>query len=360
MRIAAMGQDRKSTRTTEMVRPGPTYERFTDPTSHPLTADLVKRLEAAEAQISSLSARLKVVEDRKAEVRPRPDADLGKLSSQFSAQVVDTGGSFAALPESLVGMDSILHHPKRLGMKLYAVSSIHEGLPLHIVFHGAMVNGTWFPRFERVRSMMSDQLSFCSIADPSIQMDLGLKLAWYAGHDGVDPMEWIVDLVTRLVEIARPSQLVFVGSSGGGFASLRASQKFPGSLAFVTDPQTIVTNYHEPQVSRLLQVGFDGFDSKAALETYGERLSAPFNYEVGGVSNYVYYAQHRWDKFHIENHLKPFASVFGVSEVDRDVDSERFKLVLFDKGKHGPLSPDQFNEHLALAEEWHREKLISR
>ena len=337
----------------------PAFERFTDPTSHPLTADLVARLGTAEAQIEVLSARLKLAEDRALEIRPRPDADLGKLSATLSAQVIDTAGSFATLPESLHGVNSLLHHPKKLGMKLYAFSNIQEGVPLHIVFHGAMVSGTWFPRFERVRTMRAEGLSFCSIADPSIQMDLGLKLAWYAGHDGVDPMDWIVELVTRLVEIARPSQLVFVGSSGGGFASLRASQQFPGSLAFVTDPQTIVTNYHESQVNRLLQVGFDGLDSDAALEVYGERLSAPFNYEAGGVSNYVYYAQHRWDKFHIENHLKPFANVFGLTEVNHDVDSERFKLVLFDKGKHAPLSPVQFNEHLALAEEWHRERLAT-
>lgn len=340
----------------------PHYERYIDPGSHPLTADLVARLERAEDQVRELSVRLKALEDISAPARPRPDADLRKLGTSFSAQIFDTRGSFASIDDQILEKDTLLHHPKKLGMKFYAYSSLRHGEPLHIVFHGAMVSGTWFPRFERVRSLRSEGLSFCSIADPSIQLDLGLKLAWYAGHDGLDPMDWIVELVQQLVEVAEPSQLVFVGSSGGGFASLRASQKFPGSLAFVTDPQTIVTNYHQPQVSRLLQVGFDGFDSNAALETYGERLSAPFNYEVGGVSNYVYYAQHRWDKFHIENHLKPFASVFGLSEVDRDVDSERFKLVLFDKGKHGPLSPDQFNEHLALAEEWHREKLsaISR
>lgn len=337
------------------------YDRFTDPSTHPLTADLISRLEAAESRISDLVARLKSLEAATGDLRPRPDADLEKLSSSYSARIVATDGEFSALPKSILDDDVIIHHPKRLGMKFYGFGSIRRHAPLHIVFHGAMVSGTWFPRFERVRSLRDQGLSFCSIADPTIQLDLGLKLGWYAGHDGQDPMEWIVELVSRLVAVAEPSQLVFVGSSGGGFAALRASRHFPDSLAFVSDPQTIVPNYHDAQVARLLHVGFDDMSPEAAMQAHADRLTVVNGLAQEGVDDgFVYFTQHRWDKFHIENHLKPFAESRGLTSVDHSVEHGNFKLEMIDKGKHGPLTPTEFDVHLESARAWHQARIAAR
>lgn len=335
----------------------PPMTHFTDPSEHPLTADLVARLESAEREIRTLQTQVRSMEALSREVRPRPDADLTKLSDQLSARVVATEGRLDRVPDSIVGEPTILHHSKHLGMKLYAYSRVHREEPLYVVLHGAMVSGTWFPRFERVRTMSEEGKSFCAVADPTIQQDYGLKLGWYVGHDGIDPNEWIVALIERLQQIATPRQLIFVGSSGGGYAALQLSRQFPDSLAFVMDPQTIIPNYHATQVKRLLRVGFDDISIESALEAYPERLSTVETYTQSSPENWVYYTQHRWDKFHIENHLRPFAQLFGVTNLTVDCEIARFKLAVVDRGRHGPLSPPLFAEHLAAATAWHAEKL---
>lgn len=264
---------------------------FTDPSEHPLTADLVARLESAEREIRLLQGQLRSMETLTREVRPRPDADLEKLGDRMSARVVATDGEFHRIPESIVGKPTIVHHTKHLGMKLYAYSHLRLGEPLYVVLHGAMVSGTWFPRFERVKTMSEEGRSFCTIADPTIQQDLGLKLGWYVGHDGIDANEWLLALVERLKFIARPRQLIFVGSSGGGYAALQLSHRFPGSLAFVTDPQTIIPNYYATQVKRLMHVGFDDLGVESALDAHPERLSAVESYRQTMPDNWVYYTQ---------------------------------------------------------------------
>ena len=96
------------------------------------------------------------------EVRPRPDADLAKLGDRMSARVVATDGEFHRIPESIVGEPTIVHRTKHLGMKLYAYSHLPRcGEPLYVVLHGAMVSGTWFPRFERVKTMTALPVSEC-------------------------------------------------------------------------------------------------------------------------------------------------------------------------------------------------------
>lgn len=335
----------------------PPTTHFTDPTEHPLTSDLVARLAAAEREIRLLKAQVNSMEAGAIETRPRPDANLPKLTAEMNAQNIATDGSFDLIPDSIIGSPAVIHHPKHLGMKLYAYSHVRREAPLHVVLHGAMISGTWFPRFERVRTMSEKGRSFCTIADPTIQLDHGLKLGWYVGHDGIDPNEWIRALVDRLKAIAGARQLIFVGSSGGGYAALQLSLNFPGSLAFVTDPQTVITNYHATQVQRLLHVGFDRMSIADAIEAHPERLSAVESYSQSPPQNWVYYTQHLRDKFHVENHLRPFGQLFGVTKPTVDFESDRFKLAVVERGKHGPLSYSLFDKHLAAATAWHAAKL---
>lgn len=330
---------------------------FTNPAEHPLTSDLVARLESAEREIASLKSQIIAMEAFTHEVRPRSDADLSKLSSTMNAAVVAADGTQEEIDRSIIGQPTIIHRPKQLGMKLYAYSHVQHGEPLHIVFHGAMITGTWFPRFERVRTMTERGRSFCTLADPTIQLDHGLKLGWYVGHDGADTLEWISSLVDRLRVIAGARQLIFVGSSGGGYAALQASHLFPGSLAFVMDPQTVVTNYHAAQVQRFLRVGFDNMSPLAAIQAHPDRLSAVARYAAEEPTNWVYYTQHLRDRFHIENHLRPFGEVFGLTDPTADYESDRFKLSVVERGKHGPLSYSLFEKHLEAATKWHAAKL---
>lgn len=330
------------------------------PTEHSISSnsaeDLELRLAAAEKKLSEMELRLATLEGIGREIKPRGDANLDRLSERYEAQVIDTGGDWKTIPEAVAAEGSgpiIVHHPKKHGLQTYAYANLQQETPLHIIFHGAMVGGTWFPRFERVTSMNEAGRSFCSIADPTIQLDRSLKLGWYGGNDAIDPIDWVTSLVTRLVEITKTSQLIFVGSSGGGFAALQASRRFTDSLAFVMDPQTIITEYHEAQVNRFLEAGFDGMSATSALAAYPDRLSAVASYEQSETRNFIYYTQHLWDKFHVEHHLGPFALSRGVDVPTQDADIADFRLRVVQRGRHGPLPLKVFDRHLELATDWH-------
>lgn len=105
----------------------------------------------------------------------------------------------------------------------------------------------------------------------------------------------------------------FVGGSGGGFAALLLSTLFPGSLAFVQEPQTKISNYHPRTVQRYFETFWPEWNSSALLDAFPERFDMARHYAALKPDNYVYYTQSAADQFHVTNHFIPFKSAFNLN-----------------------------------------------
>src|SRR5690606_3863647 len=57
-------------------------------------------------------------------------------------------------------------------------------------------------------------------------------------------------ILEKIQAMLVPSRLIFWGGSGGGFASLYLSAIFPGSTAFVWNPQTSILKYEQEAVEQ--------------------------------------------------------------------------------------------------------------
>lgn len=256
------------------------------------------------------------------------------------------------------GRPIILTFPERRRLKLRAFVEAKVAEPLYISLHGAMQVGEQSPRFERVRSLRNEGLSFCAIADPTIDLADELNLGWYVGHNSFDLRPSIQQFIDELIAVLSPSQVIFVGGSGGGFAAMQLSALIPGSLAFVTDPQVIIPKYYAGHVARLLRHAFDDFTVDAAMGEFGERLSVVEAYRVQRPDNFLYYCQHRGDEFHAENHLEPLRVLLGAPAEGGESDDGRMMLRWFEGGSHGPLrGPREFESELATATAWHAQAL---
>lgn len=84
--------------------------------------------------------------------------------------------------------------------------------------------------------------------NPTLYLDPDLKLAWYAGSSGWDLQSLLKCVLRKIATVARSNDLIFLGGSGGGFASLYCAASFPGSLALVWNPQTDIGAYSPPHV----------------------------------------------------------------------------------------------------------------
>lgn len=216
---------------------------------------------------------------------------------------------------------------------------------LVVSLHGALNRAkTVLPRFERLRSLGTMGVNALSVADPTLDLDPSLTLGWYLGTRSMDlhlELARVVETVSDQLGIRR---VVFLGSSGGGFAALHLGSLVRGSTVLALNPQTDVRRYHARFSQRALQ-GVFGADAsyEDGLRT---RVSVAARFAKSGVPDRVRYVMNRGDVHHLVEHAEPLWA--GVPEL-----AARLEVTWLDLG-NGHLSPDLETVTSVLTQEMER------
>lgn len=158
-----------------------------------------------------------------------------------------------------------------------------------------------------------------SIADPTLDTNQNLGLAWFTGrqNEGID--DGITRILDSLADRAR-SELLLVGGSGGGFASLKFGMRLGRKCSvFVWNAQTDLLKYSPRFVRSYLTLGL-GY-SKASLkgsdwiESSRQRMEPELQSTVleqgGGIApRRLFYLQNA-DDWHVGTHFTPWLEANG-------------------------------------------------
>lgn len=202
----------------------------------------------------------------------------------------------------------------------------HNGLPIDLMFHprgeattvvtfhGATDDATRLPML--IGGGLTDGLPVNRIylSDPTLVLDKKLRLAWYSGSTIQPRLQHDLDrIVDRLLDVAGGQHAIFFGTSGGGFAALRMSHGFPGSVAMVVNPQTSIGRY----IDRLVDEYVDSAWGATSLDELPGIVQHDLLQQYSnGHSNTIAYLQNQRDWFHIANHQRPFVSALpGADDV---------------------------------------------
>lgn len=196
---------------------------------------------------------------------------------------------------------------------------------LLVVFHGALDRAIYtLPRWEYKRSLREFDGSILFLSDPTLYVHDQLGLGWYIGTERDNGHLMVRELVANAIKVLDPSQIVFMGGSGGGYASLAVSAHFPGSISLVFSPQTSVERYFISHRTRLISSAFPNLEpSESNLETMQDRLDMGVLYSTER-ANRIYYIQNSGDLSHLEAHCIPF--VEAVSRASRTFADEHLKV----------------------------------
>lgn len=234
---------------------------------------------------------------------------------------------------------------------LHFYSELSPSSTLFVAFHGAMREGKdCYPRFERVSSLKRRSSTFISFADPTWHLNTEMQLSWFLGGPAWDALDPIEGVIRRALLFTGASRVVFVGGSGGGFAALRASLRFPGSLAYVQSPQTVITRY-VPSVVEMYFASVWGKDKHEVASSLPHRFDLVALYAANPGINHVYYLQNLNDPVHIRDHYKPFKRMSGINEVHGTGRDGTRRLYLSDSDllRHGPPTPAEFEQNFDRA-----------
>jgi hypothetical protein len=218
---------------------------------------------------------------------------------------------FEASTASLEGL-----HQISLGRAPLAIlSQIKVGRPM-VVFFSAAVPAKVdkvLPWFTGTGVMEDLAVSKVSVCDPTLYLSPRLRLAWYAGAKGLDVQKSVTRALTKLIAIAKPSKVLMVGGSGGGFAAMYYSSQVPGSLATAWNPQTNIFAYSEIAVLRYLEAAWNIKTVAQGEEALrGVVTTDLFSlYEPGTQTNFALYLQNESDA-HVTEHLEPLLGRLGI------------------------------------------------
>lgn len=185
--------------------------------------------------------------------------------------------------------------------------------PLVVVFHGAAPTDVKLPFLSGSGITADTGSSVLLLSDPSLYLSENLHLAWFSGSAvQFDLVSVTGRIISRIYQDSGASHLVFLGGSGGGFASLNQLGNFPEATAIAMNPQTDILRYHQPSVQRYLDTAWESdwlqFDAECHLSVFPAVDRAK---EFGGR---IFYLQNSNDDFHVENHLAPFRERYGQTD----------------------------------------------
>lgn len=176
---------------------------------------------------------------------------------------------------------------------------------LHVSFHGALDRGKYsLPRFERGQSLAGLGINQMVFADPTLDLDPGLSLAWFLGTRTQDLHEEIALFVTDRMSSLGLKRVLLSGSSGGGFAALQVAAFIPGSAVVAFNPQTSVTSYHP----RLAQKATDAVfaDEDLTRKETLQRLDVAERYRALNSKVDILFVCNDGDTHHSSAHREPF------------------------------------------------------
>lgn len=213
---------------------------------------------------------------------------------------------------------------------------------LIVYFHGATDRKKRkLPVFTGVREPIHPYASQLTLCDPSLYLDDTIRLAWFAGSQGLPIQQLLPPFIETLRTSLGVDRIIFTGSSGGGFAALYYSFMAPRSIAIVVAPQTNASAYNPPIFRKYITTCWpDGIENAdvAPVTDLSKLYSQDF-------SNTVIYLQNNLDPRHTHEHMAPFLGVIPASCRERVM----VKCDYWGTAGHTVISIDEWNSWLKAA-----------
>ena len=228
-----------------------------------------------------------------------------------------------------------------------------------IVFGQGMVKRSEvsLPRFQRLDWVRHFPENVMILSDPTLGLDPELGLGWLLGTAEYPVLPRILELVERARDgIGLPNrQVLFFGSSAGGFGSLMLASRLGGASAFVNNPQTDVLQFRRGGVAHLLRVAFGGIAPAEAAKRFGARFSFIEALRQGATMPRTYYLQNTLDADHYEDQMLPLLSALrGLGAGGDDPGGRRFVLDLYadERKLHNPVGLQRVLSCMDVVRPW--------
>ena len=128
------------------------------------------------------------------------------------------------------------------------------------------------PFFDRRSWYIHFKESFIAYADPMIFYNDDIKITWFVGTKE----EWYLENLSHIIKELCINQniinenILFFGSSGGGFTSVVLGTLIKNSKVLINNSQLFILNYNEGMVNQLFDMLYNSFEGMSKEEIINE------------------------------------------------------------------------------------------
>ncbi|MED1740713.1 glycosyl transferase family 2 [Bacillus swezeyi] len=195
------------------------------------------------------------------------------------------------------------------------------------------------------RHSWADEIACSTIFynDPTLYLG-NINIGWGQGDEEHFYLETISEIIMKITEMLniKPENTTFYGSSAGGFTSLFLSGLVKGSTALVNNPQTIVINYYQSHVLKMLETSYKKKGLEDVPQQLKYRLSIPeFYKKINYIPNIIYHQNLACDH-DINRHFHPFINeLFELTKQKPHVKKIECHFYYDEEKGHNPLSKEE-------------------
>ena len=207
--------------------------------------------------------------------------------------------------------------------------------------------------FQRYTWSNSIDSSLMIFLDPTIKEDNSLSIGWFQGDSNYYALLGVFNIIQNFIKDKKikESDVILFGSSGGGFSSLQLANMFPFISIIVINPQIKLSNFYQNEYQDMLDYSFSNIEREEVERVYSSRLEVTIDFSLR--KEVIYYYQNISDRYHFENHLRPFLQKLDkryfqiVKEGERLEKDKKLYVLLFNDGKIGHTPPNK-NKSLGM------------
>lgn len=185
--------------------------------------------------------------------------------------------------------------------------------------------------------------NYLVISDPIHYADAGIQIGWYVGTKDNWYLETISNIVRKIAVNRNVSNnnIMFYGSSGGGFASVGLATLIRDSKVLVNNAQFFVMTHHEWAVNKLFNLLSQSFQSSDRDMIYNEIKHRLSQIELFKKMEYVpniYYYVNANSEIDISNQLTPFLNEI----INLDCFTDNMNIYIYHNNQgHLPLRKEE-------------------
>lgn len=145
--------------------------------------------------------------------------------------------------------------------------------------------------------------------DPTLYLGK-MSIGWGFGNEDKHYLEIISNILVKIFDYSNilRNNVMFHGSSGGGFMSLLLGGFIKETKVMVNNPQTVVTNYYKSHVNALFETLPSSHLIDDIMCKYKTRLNASYFYNEINYIPEIIYLQNVASQHDMKYHLSPFLS----------------------------------------------------